>query len=67
MFRVVILHEPMAIREDIMYEGQQCPLQDVDINFLNHNSLEYTYARGSPLADRCPDMHLHSMLNPVDV
>ena len=65
-FRVVILHEPMTIRED-MYERQQHPLKDVDINFLNHNSLEYTYARGSLLADRCPDMHLHRMLCPVDV
>jgi len=45
----------MAIREDIMYEGQQRPLKDVDINFLNHNSLKYTYARCSLLADCCPD------------
>ena len=42
MFRVVILHEPMTIRGDIMYEGQQHLLKDVDINFLNHNSLKYT-------------------------
>jgi len=56
----------MTIRED-MYERQQHPLKDVGINFLNHNSFEYTYARGSPFADGCPDMHLHRMLCPVDV
>lgn len=67
MLGVIILHEPMAIRENITNEKEECLIQDFNIQLFNQCSFEDTYASASSLAYPCPDMYLHWMLRPVCV
>ena len=56
---VIVLHEPMTLRVDVLNEGQECLFLNVCVAVCRHDAIKYSNATLAPPTDIRPDMHLY--------
>ena len=64
---VIVLHEAMMIRKNVLKKWQKCAVKDAGVQRSIHFSFKYTYSTPPSKAYPCPDMNFHRMFGPATV
>ena len=65
MFRVIILHKLVAVREFVTDKGEQANSKDFNIQWGIHCTLKDYYISRSFQTNACPHMYFDGMLSPT--
>ena len=67
MLRIIILHEPVPIRINIVNEGYECAIKDADKPLFLHDPLKNTYSRSTFLWYPGPHVDLSRVFGSINM